>query len=319
MTQDRPVDVFFIMGSGRSGSTLLDRLLGLSPDIISAGELKYLFRNFYDQNRLCGCGEPVAKCAFWQAVADRAYGGASHIRRAWLRSQRWIDAGHMVAMLALLPWQPARLRRELAEVREALARLYPAIAAEAGVSAIVDSSKSPRAAVLATLPGVRLHVIHLVRDARAVAFSWRRGMASGRPMGRRSLLRAASDWWRTNLGTWVMARRWGGHAFLRYEDLVARPQETVAAIAARAGLRPPSLEGEGRYVELPAAHLAGGNPMRLRHGPTAIVEDEEWKQKMPWRDKLLVTLLTWPLLLAYGYPIWLGRPRRRLQGAFETA
>ena len=309
-----PVDVFLIVGSGRCGSTLLDRLLGQSPDIVSAGELKYLWTGLTDSGRRCGCGEPVAQCAFWQAVLERAYGGIDKVPAGLGRAQRWIDQGYYAALLALVPFRPRALTRDLASLKYALARLFPAIAEVAGVKAVVDSSKTPRGNMLASLPGVRLHAIHLVRDSRAVAFSWQRPTASGYRMIHRSLVRSALDWWRINAGAWFLRRRWGDYVRIRYEDLVANPAETVARLAARAGLSAPRLEGEGLTVELPVNHLVGGNPMRFQHGTVQIVEDDEWKEKMPAGDRLLVTLLTWPLLLRYGYPLALAGGRRRRVG-----
>ena len=306
-----PVDVFLIVGSGRCGSTLLDRLLGQSPDIVSAGELKYLWTGLTDSGRRCGCGEPVAQCAFWQAVLERAYGGIDKVPAGLVRAQRWIDQGYYAALLALVPFRPRALTRDLASLKDALARLFPAIAEVAGVKAVVDSSKTPRGNMLASLPGVRLHAIHLVRDSRAVAFSWQRPTASGYRMIHRSLVRSALDWWRINAGAWFLRRRWGDYVRIRYEDLVANPAETVARLTARAGLSAPRLEGEGLTVELPVNHLVGGNPMRFQHGTVQIVEDDEWKEKMPAGERLLVTLLTWPLLLRYGYPLALAGGRRR--------
>src|SRR5438067_9142701 len=54
------------------------------------------------------------------------------------------------------------------------ASLYRAIADVTGAKVVVDSSKRPSdAALLPLLEGVDPYFIHLVRDPRAVAFSWR--------------------------------------------------------------------------------------------------------------------------------------------------
>jgi hypothetical protein len=47
-----------------------------------------------------------------------------------------------------------------------------------------------------------------------------------------------------------------------------------------------------------------GNPSRFRTGKIELQLDEEWKVKMRGADKNVVTALTAPLLLKYGY---LGR------------
>jgi hypothetical protein len=37
--------------------------------------------------------------------------------------------------------------------------------------------------------------------------------------------------------------------------------------------------------------------------------DDEWKHAMRRRDRWLISLLTWPQLLRYGYPLRLGLDR----------
>lgn len=64
------IKVLFIGGYGRSGSTLLDRMLGQMEGFFSAGELRYIWDRSFAENQLCGCGKPFKKCAFWSTVID---------------------------------------------------------------------------------------------------------------------------------------------------------------------------------------------------------------------------------------------------------
>jgi uncharacterized protein YndB with AHSA1/START domain len=50
--------------------------------------------------------------------------------------------------------------------------------------------------------------------------------------------------------------------------------------------------------------MVSGNPSRFKTGNIDLRPDEEWKVKMRGADKNVVTALTAPLLLKYGY---LGR------------
>ena len=63
-----PVKVLYIMGAGRSGSTLLDMVLGSHPDVRGAGELTNAARNGWLKNEDCSCGRPVNDCPFWTEV-----------------------------------------------------------------------------------------------------------------------------------------------------------------------------------------------------------------------------------------------------------
>jgi hypothetical protein len=70
----RPLKVLFLGGHGRSGSTILDRLLGQLPGFFSIGELRNVWQRSLLEDQLCGCGEPFSRCGFWRAVVDRALG-----------------------------------------------------------------------------------------------------------------------------------------------------------------------------------------------------------------------------------------------------
>jgi hypothetical protein len=65
--------VLYIAGVGRSGSTLLERVLGAMPGAVNGGELNAIFSRVAAQNQRCGCGEPFSECPFWTAVGERAF------------------------------------------------------------------------------------------------------------------------------------------------------------------------------------------------------------------------------------------------------
>src|SRR5690606_23114657 len=76
-TAARMSKIIYILADNRSGSTLLDQLLGAHPDIVSQGEVHHLAayvrqdRSLYDPVHPldCSCGRPVTKCPFWIQVA----------------------------------------------------------------------------------------------------------------------------------------------------------------------------------------------------------------------------------------------------------
>jgi hypothetical protein len=62
-------------------------------------------------------------------------------------------------------------------------------------------------------------------------------------------------------------------------------------------------------VTLAPTHSVKGNPDRFRTGPIEIRLDDEWRRAMRPRDRRVVTALTWPLLLRYGYAAGRARPQ----------
>lgn len=302
-----PLKVLYVAGAGRSGSTLLDGILGQLDGFFSAGELRYLWERGLQEGRLCGCGVPVGECATWRAALDEAFGpdgvdapAAAALQRQATRVRR---APAMIAASRMGRARPGRLGAVLGP-------LYQAIRCRTGCRVLVDSSKLPSyGALLEALPGVELYVLHLVRDPRATAWSWlRRKRLTDTPtprlMQRQPPGKSAAMWMVWNL---VAALLWSGrprYLRLRYEDLVRRPEEAVRRVAELVGESPDALPFPvPGTVSLAPTHSVAGNPGRLETGEIALRLDDEWSSRLRPRHKLVVTLATWPLLLHYRYRI----------------
>ena len=80
--------VIYIAGSGRSGSTLLERVLGGMPGAVNVGELIDLFRRTAPLGERCGCGLAFPDCPFWSKVGERAFGGWDASQMAGLERLR---------------------------------------------------------------------------------------------------------------------------------------------------------------------------------------------------------------------------------------
>jgi len=63
------VNIIYIGGYGRSGSTLLERIIASSDKIIGIGEfLKY--KKLTIEGNLCSCGSRFSDCEFWSHIID---------------------------------------------------------------------------------------------------------------------------------------------------------------------------------------------------------------------------------------------------------
>lgn len=310
--------LLYIGGLGRSGSTLLERLLGQIDGVSTVGELKSLWQHRLEPGRLCGCGQPLSRCSLWSSL-DAVSSSAAE---AALRLQRHVDRTRYLPLL-LAPWLRPAFARRLELYRALLKDVYDDVASRTGATVIVDSSKSPSNAVLLhRLRGVDLRVVHLVRDSRGVAHSWRKRMPmeprrDSPPMARESAPRVALLW--SSYNVLFAGLRFLGVPVLRlhYEDLVADPQAELARLVAFAGLPPGTplgfVHGASALLER-TAHTVAGNPMRFEHGQVDIRADEQWRTALPSAQRRLVTVLTAPGLVRYGY-----LPRRPLAAAAPAA
>ena len=73
------VKVLYIAGWGRSGTTLLDNLLGQIEGFTSTGELHNLWQRGLIDGRDCGCGLRLTDCPFWQEVLTAGFGGVERV------------------------------------------------------------------------------------------------------------------------------------------------------------------------------------------------------------------------------------------------
>src|SRR5580658_8886990 len=125
--------IVYLGGLGRSGCTLLERLLGELPGVRAVGEVVHLWQRGVVENERCGCGEPFASCPFWRQVGETAFGGWDQLDMAHfthLRNQ--VDRMRYIPLLAYPPLMRPALRRELDEYLSYYLRLYAAIAETSG-------------------------------------------------------------------------------------------------------------------------------------------------------------------------------------------
>lgn len=306
MTSDANVRVLYVGGTGRSGSTVVANALGALDDAVSVGEVRYLWERGIVENRLCGCGSRFAQCPFWQEVLSTAYG--SNIPDAKAVHRRLTEVTQLRTLPGFLrtPVEKATAPADLATV---LRPLYAAIATVSGASLVVDSSKLPTyAGVLAGVDGLSLDVVHLVRDPRAAAFSWKRTKEQpdrGRPglMEQRGVVKSSVLWTAWNAGLERAWRRSPHYTRVRYETFAAHPAKTIAILADYIGHGGADrlVDEQGR-LHLPPNHTVAGNPARMNAGPTPVRLDNEWATAMNRRDARVVSGLTVPLLGRYGYP-----------------
>lgn len=307
-SNDHRVRVAFLAATGRSGSTLLARVLGSLPGTCSVGELTWIWTYGLKLNRPCGCGADFADCPFWSGVGQRAYGGWENVdAEEAIGLRRALTSNRRVPELFTRPTPGTS--DLLDRYTSLLSPLYHAIRDESGADVIIDNSKQAGVALIARrTPGVDLELVHLVRRSHGVAHSWTKHVSRsdnpGKEMRRRGPGRTAVRWTADNALFELLGRTGTPMTTIRYEDFVADPQPSTRRLAEFLRIDPASVDAlfpEPNAVELASDHSVWGNPMRLRSGPEVLKADEGWRQAMPDRDRRSVTLLSWPALARYGY------------------
>ncbi len=177
---ENAVPVLFVGGLGRSGSTLLARMLGTIPGMVSVGELVHLWKRGPRDGDLCACGAAFGECEFWTEVGRKAFGGWDQISiDDVIRAQEAIERDRFLPAMALT--RSGETAHRLTRYAEYLVPLYRAIKDVTGADVIVDTGKHASAAmVLRRIEGIDLRLVHLIRDSRGVAYSWTKRRVTSR-------------------------------------------------------------------------------------------------------------------------------------------
>ena len=329
---ETPVKVLKVEGLGRSGSTILDVVLGNHPQIESVGEVGNLIRTGWisreslrgiDPKRirrpLCTCGKrldvlyveaPEEACPFWSGV-----------RREWVeRTDRGSIESYpkLQADFEFKSRWPRLLyeRRRPSAAFRSYARLtrafFESIRAVSGKPIIVNSTKPPaHAFALGMVPGIDLYVVHLVRDGRGVITSHRKRFEEDpqasikTAVGRRVLyLASVVRWAALNLATqWLCARLGPNRTTrLRYEDFVADPKSALERIGSLLEVDLSDVANAASAGKpMQAGHNIGGNRTKKSGVITLRPDAEEWRSALsPAERRLSWVLMGW-LMRRYGY------------------
>jgi len=304
------IPVVYVVGSGRSGTTLMDTILSNHPRLYGAGEMALLAVDNLYHRFYCPCGKPVDQCQFWTAVVAEWYQrtGLSDLSEHARIRQRF-EGPRLQGLSRLMREQWFR-SRGFAEYARQTTELYRSIQHVSGKEIVVDSSAIPmRALALSLMPGIDLRVIHLVRDCRGVAWSLRKGLKEDPKAGictterPRPVRRSALTWIAYNLASsWVCRRLPKGRAlFCRYEDLSTQCSTELRRIGEFLGCDfEEIIQRLDSGGALKVGCTFGGNRMRMS-GDVRLRLDTDWRQKLtPAEQQTLNRMCGW-LMRKYGY------------------
>ena len=134
-----------------------------------------------------------------------------------------------------------------------------------------------------------IHVLHLVRDCRAVVCAWKKHKVRSEIhwkeqwMPRYGTLRTALAWRVFNRLTLMLAERYRvPYSIVRYEDFAREPVQVLNTIINDIGL------SYGSTWTIPASqeeallrsHPIGGNPSKFKFDFASIRLEEEWVSKI---------------------------------------
>jgi hypothetical protein len=231
--------VIYVMGAGRSGSTIFGVTMGNCAGVFYAGELDaWLARS----------GEPllggVERERFWGDVREHVDDAAELYGR---EAQRSIERS--AALFRVHKWRARRRLR--APYRRVAKSLYQSISRATQMALVVDTSHYPlRARELQALEDIDLYLVYLVRDPQSVVASFNRKDVA---QYSKSTLTTNVYLWLTNLLSVLVFLRHppDRRLFVRYEEFIADPDAMVHSVLDHAGASAPSPDFSRLQTGLP--------------------------------------------------------------------
>lgn len=270
------IQVAYIGGYGRSGSSLLDALLGSRQGVVSGGEVCQLFA-WCAQGRSCSCGRPLRDCPFWGPVVQDVEA----------------ETGLTAAALDRITVEAEMHGHHPLRWAEVWDTVFSALARRHGVAHLVDSSKTAggrrRVLLYGSLREAELvMLIQLHRSLGGVVHSRRRGgnlqieRGERKTLPARVALVAIAGWLRANWAASRQRRGAGSYWTVTYDRLVSDPSTVVTELIERLHW--------GRAAEstgLEEPHIIAGNRMLRSGWDGRIRKDESWKRDLPVRWRIV--------------------------------
>ena len=310
-----PINLVYVASIGRSGTTLLECMMGVHSQMATIGELHCWPHEILEGGRLpTGSGGMITEDDFWLEMRERVdplkqpAPQIHHFRETH-------DAGKTLRVSRLSDFQTDPLDADLQRQIDLYARnseevyrtFLDLIGERTGTRPtwVVDASKDPyRLCWLVRSGQFNIRVIHMVKNPSGFIYSVTKPHIHGEGMtGPRRIawtVRQAGAWSVRNQLILMLADRFLSpeeYTLLKYEDLAQNPAKVFEGVCNLIGV-PYEPEAIDNFRDGSPFAIAG-NPMRQRSGGIRL--DEKWRRELPVSSRLLTQTITSVNASRFGY------------------
>lgn len=284
------MQVLYLMGAGRSGTTLLATVLGESSQIVTLGELNQ-FLDYLIENKRCSCAQHLSECEFWRPVVTELLTRYTIEELMEINEYQERTEAHsnIVPSFFIKKERYIKFQKELFDI------IYEA---NPGTYFLDSSKYISRCLQLRRTKGMELKVIYTVRDVRGVINSFGKKVQTSKSPASTILYYSLINffgqlfYWRTSKKD-VMK--------LRYEDFVSQPTQSIQNIASFVQIPLDDIVSKlDKQEQFIMPHIIGGNRMK-NQSKIRLRNDDAWKIKMSRTRQLAYYLLTAPFMLINRY------------------
>jgi hypothetical protein len=286
--ENNSINIIYIVGEGRSGSTLIARILGEVDGFKNVGELTNDFYNLKQMNLNvpCECGLSLSVCPSWGDYFNSISEENRKIHTKYVRLR------FVPALLGF--FKTSSIKQNLMDLSDDYYRIFKNVAIKYDSKFIIDSSKHPaNAIVLDNAKNLNVYLLHLVRDPRAIVSSF---LKQKKWVKKRHPIKTAALWSTMNFILVLLNKKKYHYYRLLYEDFVRNPKLEIKKFLDHLNIDNELDFMHDNSVKLLKDHMISGNPNKLIHGWQKI---ERRKWQLAWHLKFITVLLTWPFILLY--------------------
>lgn len=243
------------MGTGRSGSTVLQGLLANAVQARGLGEVTHVLRDGLLRDQACTCGENFGSCPTWTGLWGPFPDKSAVASALRLRNRFETHASLLLQVANLIP------ERDWNAYRDMAAATFEAVRGPGEI--LIDSSKYPaRAHALRTVHGNAMRIIWLTRSPRGLLESFSKQTSDEQPP--KGPFRTLIYYLYVTFSAWLVARRFRGEVLMvRYEELLANPATELMRVGRWSGLDVrPVIDALEAGRPLPLGHVITGNRLR---------------------------------------------------------
>ena len=286
--------ILYIASNGRSGSTLLEKLLCRDGKNFSVGEIEFLDKE-RRSNSLCSCGKAMDQCRFWSPLIQSGTSTLFTYPFSYFRSidSRVVQPKIIISIIKKLLVGEGYINLKFQDYIQKNEEAFKKISKMSGYDCIVDSSKDPyRMYLLSESQELDVAVLHMIKHPCSFVFSMNKNLS-----GLARYIRAARmsfRWTFQNLLIIILVRLspCTKYCRIKYEDLATRPSEIMNLVT--------GLKFTGSHVNSTKniSHSIAGNDLRFSN--RKIILDERWKTQQHLIEKWTILCLTFPLKWAWS-------------------
>jgi hypothetical protein len=275
--------ILYIMGAGRSGTTILEILLKASDGVAGFGEMSHFIRDGVQLNKRCSCGEVASKCIAWGN--NYMHFSASNTAASLMAINK-VESHSRFLKNALVGFDELMLRSYSQDATS----MFTSLNTEVN-TILVDSSKYPgRALALQKIFGDQLVVVAVTRDPGELLEAFKK--KNNDEQKPKSNTMAALYFFYVLTCMFVAKTKLKKVVCVRYEDLVTSPSKVLTNIEECLTI---NLEGSRRAIKenltLTPGHIITGNRLRNQDDIRFKVKSSYSKPELGIFGKFYVVIL----------------------------